>query len=271
MIAARKVDLGLAMIMMAGVASIPTEAVAQSPATDAEVNDGHDITRPMHLLELFQSYINPSVGINTWTTTLRYERPFDLEDNWKLAYRFEFPFVYSNDSLGEPQAYHSSYGDTLMQAVLSKMIDERQGFGFGLRLIAPTASEPALGTGRWLMLPTVGYRYGLPEISDGSYFQIVARYRFDFAGDLTRSHISDLQLAPSLNIVLPQSWYVTFFPSTDIRYNFMRREWFVPFDFEIGKEFNKSLQAGLEISFPMLQGNFPVYKFKAEAHVLFLF
>jgi hypothetical protein len=140
-----------------------------------------------------------------------------------------------------------------------------------LRFIAPTATEAALGTGRWLMLPTVGYRYSLPEISNGSYFQFVARYRFDFAGDPTRNHFSDLQLAPSLNVALPHSWYVTFFPSTDIRYNFMHREWFVPFDIEIGREINKSLQAGIELAFPMLQGNFPVYKFKAEAHVTFLF
>jgi hypothetical protein len=51
----------------------------------------------------------------------------------------------------------------------------------------------------------------------------------------------------------------------------MRREWFVPFNIEIGKAVSKSLQAGLELGFPMLQGNFPVYKFKAEAHLTILF
>jgi hypothetical protein len=61
------------------------------------------------------------------------------------------------------------------------------------------------------------------------------------------------------------------FPSTDIRYNFLHREWFAPFDIEIGREISKSLQAGPELAVPMLQGNFPVYKFKAEAHVTFLF
>jgi hypothetical protein len=246
----------------------PTAATAQNPP-DTPVNTGNDITRPLHRIDLFQNYIHPSDGVNSWTSTLRYERPFELENNWKVAYRFELPFIYSNDG---STAYRGSYGDTLMQAVISNAkIDERQGFGFGLRFIAPTASDAALGTGKWLMLPTVGYRYSLPELSDGSYFQFVARYRFDFAGDATRSHFSDLQFAPSLNIALPRSWYLTLFPSTDIRYNFMRREWFVPFNFEIGKALNENLQAGLEIGFPMLQGNFPVYKFKAEVHVTILF
>lgn len=64
---------------------------------------------------------------------------------------------------------------------------------------------------------------------------------------------------------------MTLFPSTDIRYNFIHQEWFVPLDFEIGKALSKSLQAGLEIGVPLLQANFPVYKFNAEAHVPILF
>jgi hypothetical protein len=261
--------LGLALLAAAD--PIATSARAQDRSTDSAPNNGQDITRPLHQLTVFQNYTTPSNGINSYTTTLRYERPFDLGSGWKFAYRFELPGVYSNDSRDNPLAYRAAYGDTLMQGVISKIIDDRQGVGFGLRFIAPSATDPAFGTGKWLMLPTVGYRYSLPEISNGSYFQLVARYRFDFAGDPTRSHLSDLQLAPSLNVVLPHSWYVTFFPSTDIRYNFMRREWFVPFDIEIGREISKSLQAGLELALPMLQGNFPVYKFKVEAHVTFLF
>ena len=247
-----------------------TTANAQTSADDGP-NTGRDLTRPQHKIEVFQNYTTPADGINSWTTTLRYERPFELENDWKVAYRFEFPFIYSNDG-NETGGYRGSYGDTLMQAVISNAkITDRLGVGFGIRIIAPTATEPALGTGKWQMLPTAGYRYSLPEISDGSYFQFVARYRFDFAGDPTRNHLSDVQFAPTVNFALPQSWYLTLFPSTDIRYNFMRREWFVPFNFEIGKAFSQSLQAGLEIGVPVLQGDFPVYRFKAEAHVTILF
>jgi hypothetical protein len=250
--------------------SLSTTTHAQN-APDAPINAGHDVTKPLHKIDLFQNYTTPGDGINTWTSTLRYERPFEFENNWKIAYRFELPFIYSNDGSG-PIGYRRSYGDTLMQAIISNAkISGREGIGFGLRFIAPTASDPALGTGKWLMLPTVGYRYSLPEISDGSYFQFVARYRFDFAGLSARSHYSDLQFAPSLNIALPFAWYLTLFPSTDIRYNLMRREWFVPFNFEIGRALSEKLQAGLEVGFPMIQGNFPVYKFKAEVHITILF
>jgi hypothetical protein len=90
--------------------------------------------------------------------------------------------------------------------VLSREIDARHGFGVGLRIIAPSGTGDQFGNGRWRMLPTIGYRYSLPEISKDTYVQFVTRYSFDFAGDPNRSHTSELQMAPSLNIGLPNDW-----------------------------------------------------------------
>jgi hypothetical protein len=234
---------------------------------------GNDITKPIHRFDVFLNNTQSTGDVQSWTSTLRYERPFALEDAWKIAFRVEFPFVVTNESgsSAPPAAFTSGYGDTLFQAVLSKELDARQGFGFGLRFIAPTATGDQFGNGRWRMLPTVGYRYSLPEISKDTYLQFVARYSFDFAGDNSRNHTSELQMAPSFNVGLPNKWYVTFFPSTDVRYNFIRREWFVPFDFEIGKQWTPTLMTGLEIGFPLFETAHPVYKFKIEAHVGFRF
>jgi hypothetical protein len=60
---------------------------------------------------------------------------------------------------------------------------------------------------------------------------------------------------------------VTFFPSTDLRYNFIRREWFVPFNFEVGKQWNKMLMTGIEIGAPFFETAHPVHKFKIEGHI----
>jgi hypothetical protein len=235
------------------------------------LSNGHDITRPEHRIDVFLNNNQSRDGARSWTSTLRYERPYTLDDAWKLAFRVETPFVVTNDPNAASPSWSSGYGDTLFQAVLSKEFDDRQGFGVGLRFIAPTATGDQFGNGRWRMLPTVGYRYSLPEISPDTYFQLVARYAFDFAGDNTRRHTSELQLAPSLNIGLPEKWYITFFPSTDIRYNFIHREWFVPFNLEIGKQWSKSLLTALEVGVPFFDTIHPVYKYKIEIHVGFRF
>jgi len=62
-----------------------------------------------------------------------------------------------------------------------------------------------------------------------------------------------------------------FFPSTDVRYDFISREWFVPFNLEVGKVWNKSFLTGLEIGVPFFETAHPVYKYKIEAHVGFRF
>ena len=147
----------------------PGNASQQVVDDSAEMNHGRDITRPEHRLDIFFNSSGSSDGSRSGTTTLRYERPFTLEDAWKIAFRVEAPFVMVNDS----GSFSSGYGDTLFQAVLSNDLDARQGFAVGLRFIAPTATGDEFGNGRWRMLPVVGYRYSLPEISPDTYLQFV--------------------------------------------------------------------------------------------------
>ena len=57
-----------------------------------------------------------------------------------------------------------------------------------MRMIAPTASSEEFGGGRWRLLPTAGVQFGLPETSNGSFFQPVIRYQFDVGGNSSRRH-----------------------------------------------------------------------------------
>lgn len=49
-------------------------------------------------------------------------------------------------------------------------------------------------------MPLVGARLDLPEVSKGSYFEPILHYAESVAGDPTKKNISNLQLAPMLNI-----------------------------------------------------------------------
>lgn len=260
--------IGLATVAL--IILFVSGATAQPAREPTEgVTNGNDITRPLHRIDLFANYTRPGEGINTSTATLRYERPFHLDESSKLALRFELPFVRSNETSPDNPGgnYQSGLGDILLQAVYSRKIDSENGFGFGLRILAPSASQPELGNQQWRMLPMVGVRFGLPGISPGSYFQPLIRYQFDFAGDPSRKHASDLQFSPALNVALPNDWYVTFFPSPDIRYSFVNQEWFVPFNVEVGKEWSKNLVTSIELGVPLTNGDHPVYRFKLEGRV----
>jgi hypothetical protein len=252
-------------VLLMFVVAAPAAAQEQG----ATVGSTENIVKPLHRFDVHLDYQYLKGGVDAWTTTLRYERPYDLGDGWKFAFRTDLPFPTNNDN--SAHAFRGGVGDLLLQTTLSRRFEGDNGFGMAMRLIAPSASGEEFGGGRWRLLPTVGLQFGLPAISNGSYFQPVLRYQFDFAGDPGRSHYSDLQFAPSVNLALGKDWYVTLFPSTDVRYNFIHREWFVPLNAEIGKQWTRTIVTSLEVGVPIYREENPVYLFKLEGRLTVLF
>jgi hypothetical protein len=247
-----------------------TFSAAPSTAQEAETaNSSVSITEPLHRFDVHLDYQHLKGEVDQWTTTLRYEHPYDLGNRWKLAFRADLPLPVNNDNpLGD---FRGGIGDLLLQTTLSHKSNGDNGFGLAIRMIAPTASSEEFGGGRWRLLPTAGLQFGLPEISNGSFFQPVMRYQFDIAGDSGRRHYSDVQFAPTINIALERDWYVTLFPSTDIRYNFIQREWFVPFNVEVGRQWSQNIVTSLELGVPIYREENPVYLFKLEGRLTMLF
>ena len=93
-------------------------------------------------------------------------------------------------------------GDADVEAALIRQFDSRWAAGAGLRFVAPTGAED-ITSGKWRALPVVGARYSPPEWSEGSYAEVLLRYDVSFAGDPSRRNVSNLQLAPMLNVNLP--------------------------------------------------------------------
>ena len=56
-----------------------------------DLNNGRDITRPEHRVDIFFNSSGSGDGSRSGTTTLRYERPFTLDDAWKISFRVEPP------------------------------------------------------------------------------------------------------------------------------------------------------------------------------------
>jgi hypothetical protein len=67
----------------------------------------------------------------------------------------------------------------------------------------------------------------------------------------------------------PSHWFVTLFPSPDIRINYgdpitgQTGRWFVPFDFRFGKKFTENIALSLAFGAPIVR-DYPVYDFKTQ-------
>jgi hypothetical protein len=271
-----------ALLCLYILAAWPASAVAlSSPAlaqdTNAqELNNGEDFTRPLNLLQLRYEYSTaPGTPrqVTSHILTLRADRQINFAPQWQLALRSDLPMLAKNPITSENQEGHFLYGlgDADAQAAVIYTKNARWAVGFGARLIVPTGTN-SLGSGKWRIMPGAAVRTMLPEIGPDSYFVPLVRYDVSFAGDLSRNNISNLQLAPTLNLDLPADWFVTFYPSPDIRVNFgdpvpgQTGRLFFPFDFAVGRKLAKNWVASLEVSIPIIK-DYPVYDFKTEARL----
>jgi len=248
-------------------------------ARDQGANAGEDFFRPpTNLFQVMTQYRTaPGSGpdgtiINVTTETLnfRYDHALDLAPMWILAFRSDLPVLAKNpfSSDNPDRNYLYGVGDADVQAAVIHDLSQRLAVGFGARLITPTGGD-TFGSGKWQIMPIVGARYALWEISASSYFEPILRYDVSFAGDPTRKNISNLQMAPALNIGLPDQWFVTFFPSADIRVNFgdpitgQTGRLFLPFDFRVGRKLDGGAALSFELGVPIIK-DYPVYNIKTQ-------
>jgi hypothetical protein len=269
--------LGVATLQQAGAqqASTPSQ---QSNGTGTAENNGQDFTRPLNLFQIRGEYRTAPGNSDEPGTTrtvrteeiiLRSDLKFDIAPQWTVALRGDLPLVGKNPiTSNNPNGdFVDGLGDADLQAALIKTFNARWAAGAGIRVVAPTGA-PDITSGKWQALPIVGARVMLPELSDGSFFTGLVRYDVSFAGDPSKRNISNLQIAPTLNIDLPQRLFITFYPNPDIRINYgdpitgQTGRLFLPMDFMIGRDLTKTITLSLEIGVPLIK-DYPVYDFKA--------
>lgn len=256
----------------------------QTPDHEEVVNNGQDPTKPLTRVDIRYQYQNltPSDHDNANIVTLRADKPIPIGDGWSLGARFDMPLFFTDAVSADNVDGNTEFGmsDLLAQALFIKTANEKIAYAVGGQLILDTATEQQMGGGKYRLVPTLGMRYALPEISKGTWMAALARYDYDFADgrdeDDTRPHKSELQLAPLINFALPDNWFVDLYPNSDIRYNFGHEypgdsgRWFIPADVMIGKMVTKSTVASVEASVPIID-DYQVYDFKVEGRVGFFF
>jgi len=267
--------LGLALFSDPPRAQAQEAGAAQTPNEDkgGQPTDDDDITQPVRTFDVRYHYENDSMGTRNDKEQVILRRNFkdDFIPDWQMGLRGDLPITFSNAmSSGNPEGdYQTGLGRLLFLGYVGHMLDDRQAVGLGDEIMSPAVSGKPFGSGNWDMLPIVGYRYMLPEISPGSYFLADFRYSFTFAQSFASTRTSNLQFSPKLWIALPDKWFAVLFPSTDIRYNFGAKvktqtgRLFLPLDAQIGRAVLDRFITSLEVSAPIVD-NYPVYHLKIE-------
>ena len=262
----------------APLARDPTN-VSQNDATPASDYNGEDFTRPESKFEARFEGVTSGTATRTdrEVLLLRLDGAINLGADWKFGWLSQIPVV--NRDTTTPDAANSTHdfgiGDAAFQGVLTRPINDRWGWGFGARLVSPTA-EDSLGSGRWQIMPGFGLRYSFLGYGSDTYFVPKVRYAISFAGDPSRRNISEPQIAPTFNIGLPNRWFVTLYPSYDIRINYgdpisgQTGRLFLPFDAAIGRKITGDTVISLELAVPVVK-DYPVYNFKTELRLALKF
>ena len=261
----------------------PTVAASQDASTrDQGENAGEDFFKPPNLFQMMTYYRTAprssitngsTTSVTTETFKLRHDHSFDLAPTWALILRSDLPLLARNPvSSSNPDGdYLYGVGDVDLQAVIFHNLSQRWAVGFGARLYAPTGGN-TLGTGKWQIMPIVGARYALWEINSSSFFEPIVRYDASFAGDPTKKNISNLQFAPALNIGLPDRWFITFYPSADIRINLgdpitgQTGRLFLPFDARVGRKLSDNVSLSFELGVPIIK-DYPLYNIKTQVRL----
>jgi hypothetical protein len=256
-------------------------AADQGPAPDStQGNNGSDLTRPQTAFEvrgLDQESSSPTSKTNKAEALLRIQSKIPLDAGWRLGLLAQIPLVGKTTTDFEPPSVTHVFGlgDTIFQAFVAHDLDERWAIGIGARVSAQTGAD-SLGRGEWQTMPGLGVRCSLPELGEDSYFVPSMRWAFSSPTNPGQRRIDEPQIAPTLNIDLPGPFFVTLYPSNDIRINYgapvagQTGRLFLPFDALIGARLTDKVQLSLEGSVPIVK-EYPVYNFKTEARLRILF
>jgi hypothetical protein len=149
--------------------------------------------------------------------------PFSLNDEWVLISRTIVPLIDAQAS-GPGTEGHSGLGDITQSAFFSPKKPTASGWiwGAGPVLQLPTATDSALGSGKWSVGPTVV----VLRQENGWTYGALANQLWSVAGSDSRSAVSALFLQPFVSFTTKT--YTSFTLNTESTYDWKTNQWTVP-------------------------------------------
>jgi hypothetical protein len=157
-----------------------------------------------------------------YTANIQPVIPFSLNTNWNLITRTILPVIYAESPVVGGSS-KSGLGDTVESLFFSPKAPTSGGWiwGAGPALLFPTATDSALGTGKWGAGPT-----GILLKQDGGWtYGVLANHLWDYAG-WGSSQVNATFLQPFVSY--RTKTYTTFGLNTESTYDWANSQWTVP-------------------------------------------
>jgi len=181
--------------------------------------------------------------------------PISLSSQWNLITRTILPVLHQ-PNLRRKSAYTSGIGDLNPSFFLSPAKPQAIIWGIGPTFMLPTASNKALGLGKWSAGPSL-----VVLAMPGHWVLGVLTYNiWSFAGQKSRASVNMFELQYFINYNFPGGWYLTSAPINTANWNAdSKNTWTIPIGAGFGRTFsiskqalNISLQAFTNIKHPRL-------------------
>ncbi|MGB8712502.1 MAG: hypothetical protein WCD50_05180 [Onishia taeanensis] len=172
---------------------------------------------------------------SVWKTNIQPVIPFSIGQDWNLISRTILPVI---DQVDIPKngSGESGVGDVVQSFFFSPKQPSSNGliWGVGPALLLDTASDAALGSGKWGAGPT-----GVALKQEGPWtYGVLANHIESFAGDSSRTDVSSTYLQPFMSYITETK--TTLGVNTESTYDWKAEQWSVPFNFTL----NQLIKAG---------------------------
>ena len=165
-----------------------------------------------------------------WKINIQPVIPFSMNENWNVITRTIVPLI-DQDDIPVPGQGESGLGDIVASQFFSPKALTKGGWTWGVGPVwsIPTATEDALGSGKWGIGPTV---VALKQSGPWTY-GFLWNHIWSFAGDDDRSDVNSTFLQPFVAFVTKT--HTTFSLNTESTYNWESEEWSVPINIMVAQ------------------------------------
>ena len=133
--------------------------------------------------------------------------PFSLAEKWNLITRTIVPIVWQPEFV-PGRGRNTGLGDINFTGFLSPAEPGRLIWGAGPIIQFPSATDDALGSGKWAAGPSAVFLMMNPPWVNGVLINNV----WSFAGSDTRRDVNQMLIQPFANYNLPHGWYLVSAP-----------------------------------------------------------
>jgi hypothetical protein len=165
-----------------------------------------------------------------YTANIQPVIPMSLNSDWNLISRTILPVIAQNDVTG-PGTSQSGLGDVVQSLFFSPSRPSAAGvvWGTGPVVLVPTATDRALGTGKWGMGPT-----GVVLKIDGQLtYGALANHIWSVAGKTSRADVSATFVQPFIAYTTRKA--TTFSLNSETTYDWRGDTWLVPINVAVSQ------------------------------------